>query len=189
MIEESTRLQEIRLERLQDLQNRHHKELKEFDAVSRRHVEGSPRASSRHSYTSGIADNERGGSGRFNKGSPRHSNRSLGTPSGQYPLAQQQQQHQQQQQYQHQYPQQQYHQRQPSRESSISMTSLQYTEPPAYDAHANNMLGGHSNSVSAGSNNSGGVQNRSRQSSVDSRNGKAGDRRSYHGPPSSTPRR
>lgn len=182
MIEESTRLQDIRLERLQDLQNRHQKELKEFDAVSKRHVEGSPRASSRHSYTSGVVDYERGGSGRFNQGSPRHSNRSLGTPSSRYPLSQQQQQHQYHQQ-------QQYHQ-QPSRESSISMTSLQYAEPPAYDTmHSNNMLGGHSNSVSAGSGNSSGVQNRSRQSSVDSRNGMAGDRRSYHGPPSSASRR
>ena len=183
MIEESTRLQDIRLERLQDLQNRHQKELNEFDTVSRRHVEGSPRASSRHSYTSGLSDYERGGGGRFNQGSPRHSNRSLGTPSSRYPLTQQQQQQQQYQQHQ-----QHQHHQQPSRESSISMTSLQYTEPPGYEMHSNSMLGGHSNSVSVSSS-SGGVHNRSRQSSVDSRNGNVGDRRSYHGPPSSTPRR
>lgn len=180
MVEESTRLQDIRLERLQDLQNRHQKELKEFDTVSKRHVEGSPRASSRHSYTSGVSDYERGNRGHFNQGSPRHSNRSLGTSSSHYPLTQQQQ-HQQQ------------HHQQPSRENSISMTSLQYSyiEPPSYETYAQNNLDRHSSSASAGSSNNstGGVQNRSRQSSVDSRNGMAGDRRSYHGPPSSTPRR
>jgi len=100
MIEESTRLQDIRLERLQDLQNRHIKELDDFDTVSRRHVQGSPRSSSRHSYTSGISES----SGRFNQGSPRHSNRSLGNPSSRYPLQQQQP---------------------PSRENSVSMVSLQ----------------------------------------------------------------
>ena len=159
MVEESTRLQDIRLERLQDLQNRHLKELKDFDTVSRRHIEGSPRSSARHSYTSGIVES----SNRFNQGSPRHSNRSLGTPSSRYPLPQQQ----------------------PSRESSVSMTSLQasgYNEPPSYGAQAGGL---HSNSFS---NMSSSGSSRSRQSSMESRNGSAGDRRSYHGPPSN-PRR
>lgn len=161
MVEESTRLQDIRLERLQDLQTRHVKELREFDTVSRRHVEGSPR-SSRHSYTSGYSS---GGSPRssraFNQGSPRHSNRSLGTPASRFPLQQQQ----------------------PNRESSVSMTSLQstgygeqhsYSGPPMYNASSVSNMTSRSNSSS--------------RHSSDSRNGNAGDRLSYHGPPSN-PRR
>jgi len=154
MVEESTRLQDIRLERLQDLQNRHTKELQDFDTYSRRHIERSPRNSVRNSYTSGMMESQT----RFNQGSPRHSNRSLGTPSSQYPLNQQQQQQQQ-------------HHHSHSRENSGSMTSLQagFTEPPPYGMHNNSATNV--------------PFTRSRQSSIDSRNGSAGDRRSYHGPP------
>ena len=72
MFEESTRLQDIRLERLKDLQIRHQNELAEFDTVSRRHAE-SPRSSRSGSNNSP----------RFNRavhGGARHSNRSLGAP-------------------------------------------------------------------------------------------------------------
>lgn len=151
MVEESTRLQDIRLERLQDLQTRHMKELREFDTVSRRHVEGSPR-SSRNSYTSGYSS---AGSPRssFNQGSPRHSNRSLGTPAGRFPL-----------------------QQQPSRESSVSMTSLQSN---AYSEQQHSYSGQAMYNASSVSN----MSNRSSRHSSDSRNGNAGDRLSYHGPP------
>jgi len=120
MIEESTRLQDIRLERLRDLQNRHQSELAEFDAVSRRHLE-SPRTSSRN-----LSHAQRGSprvSRAFNQGSPRNSNRSLGTPTSRF--------------------------QQPNRDSSISMTSLhssnssrssvssQYAQPSANNTSRN----------------------------------------------------
>lgn len=95
MFEESTRLQDIRLERLKEMQNRHQIELAEFDTLSRRHLE-SPR-SSRSSFTS-VGSSPRFGRA-FNQGSSRDSNRSLGTPGTRFA--------------------------QPSRASSVSMTSLQ----------------------------------------------------------------
>lgn len=149
MVEESTRLQVIRMERLQDLQTRHKKELDDFEAVSR--PEGSPHSSVRYSYTSGIESN------RFNQGSPRHSNRSLGTPATRFSLQNQQ----------------------PSRESSVSMTNLQAS---GYPEHYHYGMPGSNNGMNMQS------STRSRQSSMDSRNGNPGDRRSYHGPPSSSRR-
>ena len=85
MVEESTRLQDIRLERLRDLQTRHQSELAEFDAVSRRHLE-SPRLS-RSSNTSSTRGRESPRMSRgnpFNTGSSRDSGRSFGPPTGRY---------------------------------------------------------------------------------------------------------
>ena len=80
MFEESTRLQDIRLDRLRDLQTRHYNELAEFDQVSRRHIEQSPRSSREFSSSSSPRSSQA-----FNQGSPRHSGRSLGTPTARFP--------------------------------------------------------------------------------------------------------
>ena len=151
MLEESTRLQDIRLDRLKDLQTRHYSELGEFDQLSRRYTDhSSPRSSrnfSSNSYSPRMSRN-------FNQGSPRHSGRSLGTPTTRFP--------------------------QPSRESSTSMTSLQSS---ANSRSSGGSGGGQYNTplypARSSTNVTGG---RTRNS--DSRNGNVGDRRSYHDPSS-----
>jgi len=76
MFEESTRLQDIRLERLRDLQARHQHELTEFDKLSQGYKNPDQNMRNSRLYASG------GAGGAFNQGSPRNSGRSFGTPSG-----------------------------------------------------------------------------------------------------------
>lgn len=82
MFEESTRLQDIRLERLKEMQNRHQFELDDFDSSSRRHIDNLRAGRSASSFSGSTSPRF---SRAFNQGSPRLSNRSLGTPATRYP--------------------------------------------------------------------------------------------------------
>lgn len=118
MFEESTRLQIIRLERLKDLQTRHQHELSEFDTLSRRpHDSSTTRTHQSVHSVSSNSSRESGSSSprppRFNGGSSRGSDRSLG-PNSRFPL--------------------------PNRESSVSMTSLQSTNRTSDPGSGHNRL-------------------------------------------------